>query len=132
MELGAPKGDAARLGCRECLTGSGGDEKALFFSTVEQTSAAILDESGAYNQCEHAVHPKESAMSEAGFRIRVDDELRRDFIETCKSEDLTASQVLRAYMRSYIELHGTSHPTSKLNTAPKRRRISAGVPSDRQ
>ncbi len=46
-------------------------------------------------------------MTEAGLRIRVDDALRRDFIETCKSNDTTAAQVLRAYMRSYIEEHGS-------------------------
>jgi antitoxin component of RelBE/YafQ-DinJ toxin-antitoxin module len=44
-------------------------------------------------------------MSDTGFRIRVNDELRRDFIQTCKSEDMTASQVLRAYMRFYVESH---------------------------
>jgi antitoxin component of RelBE/YafQ-DinJ toxin-antitoxin module len=47
-------------------------------------------------------------VTEAGLRIRVDDNLRRDFIETCKSQDATASQVLRAFMRNYVEQHGAA------------------------
>jgi len=44
-------------------------------------------------------------MKESGLRIRVDNQLREDFLVACKSEDLTAAQVLRAFMRSYIEQH---------------------------
>lgn len=40
---------------------------------------------------------------ETGIRIRVDEKLRREFLEACKSQDQTASQVLRNFMRSYIE-----------------------------
>lgn len=42
---------------------------------------------------------------EAGLRIRVNDELRREFIEACRVHDMTGAQVLRAFMRSYIEQH---------------------------
>ena len=42
-------------------------------------------------------------MAEVGLRIRVDDALRGDFVETCKLQDTTASQVLRAFMRAYVE-----------------------------
>jgi len=45
-------------------------------------------------------------MKESGLRIRVDNDLRQAFLSTCKSEDLTAAQVLRAFMRSYIEQRG--------------------------
>ncbi len=44
-------------------------------------------------------------MKESGFRVRVESTLRREFIDLCKSQDLTAAQVLRAYMRDYIERH---------------------------
>ena len=47
-------------------------------------------------------------MKESGFRIRVESTLRREFIELCKAQDLTAAQVLRAYMRDYIERHKDS------------------------
>jgi hypothetical protein len=39
-------------------------------------------------------------MSQAGLRIRVDDTLRQEFI---RESDTTAAQVLRAYMRDYVE-----------------------------
>ena len=45
-------------------------------------------------------------MKESGLRIRVDNDLRQAFLSVCKSEDLTAAQVLRAFMRSYIEQRG--------------------------
>jgi hypothetical protein len=43
---------------------------------------------------------------EVGLRIRVTEALRRDFVQTCKSRDTTAAQVLRAFMRSYVDEHG--------------------------
>lgn len=45
-------------------------------------------------------------MTEVGLRIRVDDGLRRAFISTCKANDMTAAQVLRAHMRSFVETYG--------------------------
>lgn len=45
-------------------------------------------------------------MSDIGLRIRVDDQLRHDFLESCKAQDTTAAQVLRCFMRSYVEEHG--------------------------
>lgn len=46
--------------------------------------------------------------AEAGLRIRVDDDLRREFVATCRARDTTAAQVLRACMRQYVETHGIS------------------------
>ena len=46
-------------------------------------------------------------MPPSGFRIRVDDQLREQFISICRSQDMTAAQVLRAYMRDYVERHHT-------------------------
>lgn len=47
-------------------------------------------------------------MKEAGLRIRLGNDLREAFMRACKKDDLTAAQVLRAFMRSYIEhqVHG--------------------------
>lgn len=45
-------------------------------------------------------------MKESGMRIRVDAELRRQFIEVCRARDLTAAQVLRAYMRDFVDQAG--------------------------
>ena len=39
---------------------------------------------------------------ESGFRIRVDEQLRKDFLEACRSKDMTASQVIRHFMKDYV------------------------------
>ena len=42
-------------------------------------------------------------MKESGFRVRLDVKLRSEFLRACKERDLTAAQVLRAFMRSYVD-----------------------------
>lgn len=42
-------------------------------------------------------------VKSVGFRIRIDPELRQDFIRACKAEDLSAAHVLRVFMRSYVD-----------------------------
>ncbi|TVZ41175.1 hypothetical protein P886_0516 [Alteromonadaceae bacterium 2753L.S.0a.02] len=44
--------------------------------------------------------PKSSAL-----RIRIEPELHREFLDTCKRLDLPAAQVLRQYMRKFVEEH---------------------------
>lgn len=39
---------------------------------------------------------------DAGLRLRVERNLREEFLETCRSEGKAAAQVLREYMRDYI------------------------------
>ena len=51
------------------------------------------------------------SMKESGMRIRVDADVKQSFIDACKSNDVTASQVLRAFMRDYIELN--NNPVQK-------------------
>lgn len=41
-------------------------------------------------------------MKDSGFRIRVSDDLRSEFITACKAKDITAAQVLREFMRWYV------------------------------
>jgi hypothetical protein len=38
----------------------------------------------------------------AGLRLRVERDLREDFVETCRREGKPAAQVLREYMRKYV------------------------------
>lgn len=45
----------------------------------------------------------EIRVKESGLRIRVETQLREDFLRACKKDDLTAAQVLRAFMRSYVD-----------------------------
>jgi Ribbon-helix-helix protein, copG family. len=45
-----------------------------------------------------------SAMAkDASMSIRVDAELLKSFVSACKDRDITASQVLRAAMRDFLE-----------------------------
>ena len=41
-------------------------------------------------------------IKDAGLRLRVERDLRHDFIETCRAEGKAAAQVLREYMRDYV------------------------------
>jgi antitoxin component of RelBE/YafQ-DinJ toxin-antitoxin module len=38
----------------------------------------------------------------SAFRVRIDPELHKEFIDTCKTQNIPASQVLRELMRTYI------------------------------
>ena len=39
----------------------------------------------------------------AGIRIRISPELHREFLDVCKLQDIQASQVLRQFMRLYVD-----------------------------
>ena len=47
-------------------------------------------------------------MKTAGLRIRVEPNLRELFVRACQANDLSAAQVLRAYMRKYVEKNKVS------------------------
>ena len=42
------------------------------------------------------------SMKDVGLRIRVQRELREQFLEACRAEDKPAAQVLREFMREYV------------------------------
>jgi len=42
-------------------------------------------------------------MKDVGLRIRVQRELREQFLEACKAQDKPAAQVLREFMRTFVE-----------------------------
>lgn len=42
------------------------------------------------------------AQKDVAFKIRVEEELRHAFINACRSEDRPAAQVVRQFMRSYV------------------------------
>jgi predicted DNA-binding protein len=42
-------------------------------------------------------------MKDVGLRIRIDRELREQFLKVCKKEDKPAAQVLREFMRHYVD-----------------------------
>lgn len=53
-------------------------------------------------------------MKDVGLRIRVQRELREQFVEACRAEDKPAAQVLRDFMRDFVAAHGAA-----LDTGPK-------------
>ena len=42
-------------------------------------------------------------MKDSGLRIRVERDLRERFLEVCRQRDRPAAQVLREFMRQYID-----------------------------
>lgn len=40
---------------------------------------------------------------DSALRIRLDPELHQQFLRVCKAQDRPAAQVLREYMRSYVQ-----------------------------
>lgn len=43
------------------------------------------------------------AMKDVGLRIRIEKELRDRFIEACRRKDVPAAQVLRGFMRGFVD-----------------------------
>ena len=56
-------------------------------------------------------------VKESGMRIRVEAELRKQFIDICRSRDLTAAQVLRAFMRHYVTHRGAPWQSDLFDSA---------------
>jgi len=42
----------------------------------------------------------------AALRIRIEPDLHKEFLDTCKAQDIPASQVLREFMKQYVSAHG--------------------------
>ena len=42
---------------------------------------------------------------DVGMRVRVNRELRDEFLIACQADDKPAAQVIREFMRSYVESH---------------------------
>lgn len=47
-------------------------------------------------------------MKDVGLRIRVERTLREEFLEACRKQDKPAAQVLREFMRGFVEEHKVS------------------------
>lgn len=47
-------------------------------------------------------------MKDSGLRIRVQRDLRDKFLEVCRTQDKPAAQVIREFMRDYVEHQGQS------------------------
>lgn len=58
-------------------------------------------------------------MKDAGMRIRVEPELRDKFVTLCRDNDVPAAQVLRSFMREYVQGNKTQ-PESQLKPLAKK------------
>lgn len=45
------------------------------------------------------------AKKESALRIRVEESLHQAFLRACRAEDIPASQVIRHFMRRYVDEH---------------------------
>ena len=43
----------------------------------------------------------------SALRIRIDPILHQQFLETCKNQDRPASQVIRDFMKQYVQMYGS-------------------------
>ena len=60
-------------------------------------------------------------MKDAGMRIRIEPELREEFVELCRKNDVPAAQVLRAFMRDFVQSNGKkAHKGNVMTFATKK------------
>jgi hypothetical protein len=59
-------------------------------------------------------------MKDVGLRIRVQRDLREAFMEACREQDKSATQVLREFMRAYVEEHDASKNLNDKEKAARR------------
>jgi len=59
-------------------------------------------------------------MKDAGMRIRVEQDLREEFIAACQTQHTPAAQVLRQFMRGYVEQVKTAVPKANTKTKTKK------------
>ena len=50
----------------------------------------------------HNGYTARMATKDVAFKLRIDEELRRNFVQTCQAEDRPAAQVVRQFMRAYV------------------------------
>lgn len=79
---------------------------ALEVLAIPSTTVDIMDYENAvcYSMdTQLCIHFCGGKVKEAGMRVRVEAELRDAFVRACKQQETTAAQVLRTFMRDYIE-----------------------------
>lgn len=65
-------------------------------------------------------------MKDAGMRIRVEPDLRDRFVSACREKDVSAAQVLRAFMRNFVDqgargdLQSDFFATARLNSSMRK------------
>jgi hypothetical protein len=75
--------------------------------------------------CIHWVHF--IPVKDAGLRIRIQRELRDQFLEACRAQDKPAAQVLREFMRDYVAKHQDSLDSAELSGNQERVKPAKGA-----
>ena len=65
-------------------------------------------------------------MKDAGLRIRVQRDLRDQFIAICRAQDKPAAQVIREFMRQYVASYDAVQPHDAENTETSPRHRGLG------
>lgn len=61
---------------------------------------------------------------DSGLRIRVQRELREKFLEVCRAQDKPAAQVIREFMRTYINQHDMQNASPHSNESQRRQGLT--------
>jgi hypothetical protein len=60
-------------------------------------------------------------MKAAGMRIRIEPELRDAFMAACRSHDMPAAQVIRSFIKDYVQQNLEAEPSvSKPKKSPSK------------
>lgn len=88
---------------------------------INNPPASRMDRNSGYTN----VYPLAtlSVMKDAGLRIRVQRKLREEFLEACRVEDKPAAQVIREFMRDYVNKYIQAKAGSVVSDADRRRRF---------
>ena len=66
-------------------------------------------------------------MKDVGMRIRVEPELREEFVDICKQKDVPAAQVIRTFMREFIQTNTNGKKHSKSLIQPLAKKSAAHI-----
>ena len=66
-------------------------------------------------------------MKDVGMRIRVEPELREEFVDICKQKDVPAAQVIRSFMREFIQTNAAVKTHTKSRAQPLAKKSAAHV-----
>ena len=64
-------------------------------------------------------------MKDAGMRIRVEPELRDKFVNLCRDNDVPAAQVIRTFMREFIQTNAAVKTPAKSRAQPLAKKSAA-------
>ena len=64
-------------------------------------------------------------MKDVGMRIRVEPELREEFVDICKQKDVPAAQVIRTFMREFIQTNTAVKTHTKSRAQPFAKKSAA-------